>query len=953
MSLSGLNRKQSRCRKLRRSLVQWPLLVVAVVSVGATGCHRAYYREQADAEAYALIDEKVWHSRQENVGNLNIEPARESRMFDPFDPDRQPMPIDDPVSHQYMDSVDGRRGYPLWDANGKTNAAESPDWWQYLPLDENGVLVLDSDTAVRLALLHSPDYQRQLEQLYLSALDVSSERFRFDTQFFGGAQTFYTADGPDRNGLNGDSSSALLVGPYSTGQRPLAMQRSFATGADLVVGLANSIVWEMSGPSTQSANTVLDFALVQPLLRGAGRDRVMERLTLSERRLLANVRAIERYRRSFYLSITTGRSTESTVQRSGGVFGVGLGGFSGLGGGFAGLSGGGTAGFSTGGGVAQAGGFMGLLQDQLQIENQEENVARLSENLVLLQDTLVELLTTIPADAEAIPRQRLQVAQAQQALISAQTQLLTRRAAYQSSIDSFLGDLGLPPYICTRIEDPSLKQFELIDREVRMRREELTELRSTAGQTNIALLEFADQVIDPATGTPIRSVRWSPELAEELLQLRGKLGPLNRFLDELVQQDLPRIAKDIDQLEEALPARREHVERLEKQFEQQREVICALLGLPNLDASLFDFDRIAALSGELREQYSILSGRLEKYDARINQLEARLGELAEKPPEGQGLEGENEFARVMRDDVVLASQDLLSELSDDVLSLQLIQARARTESVQLPEVDLTPREALEIARRNRRDWANARASLVDSWRLIEFNADDLESNLDITFSGDVLNASDNPLDLQSSTGRLRVGLQWDAPLTRLQERNTYRQSLIEFNQARRSYYQYEDGIWQLLRGQLRQLQSNQYNFELSRQAVRIAADQIGLNEDIRQLREARGLASGPTAARDTISALNDLLNAQNSLLNVWVNYEVVRRSLDLDLGTMELTGEGLWIDPGVMNRNTVGGQYYIEDEGMIIDADPINFDEELELESGMIESVERIDLPAPVLQPLE
>ena len=35
-----------------------------------------------------------------------------------------------------------------------------------------------------------------------------------------------------------------------------------------------------------------------------------------------------------------------------------------------------TGGFG-GAGVAQAGGFLGLLQDQLQIRNQEENVARL------------------------------------------------------------------------------------------------------------------------------------------------------------------------------------------------------------------------------------------------------------------------------------------------------------------------------------------------------------------------------------------------------------------------------------------------------------------------------------------------------------------------------------------------------------------------------------------------
>src|SRR6056297_776920 len=502
------------------------LLLLLLLLGGGAGCNRAYYRQQADVEAYGLIDEKVAHSNQTPGEPLRIEPDRQSRMFDPFDPDRQPMPVDDPQSHRYMARVDGRKGYPLWHVNGQINTSESPDWWQFLPLDENGVLVLDSDLAVRLALIHSTDYQRQLEQLYLSALDVSSERFRFDTQFFGGAQTAFTADGPDRNQLGGDSSSTLLVGPFSNGRRPLAMQRTFATGADLVVGLANSVVWELSGPNTQSANTILDFALVQPLLRGAGRDRVLERLTLSERRLLANVRSFERYRRSFYLNVTTGRNTEAGVQRSGGVFGVGLGGFTGLGGGFAGLGGGGGGGGGFGGGVAQAGGYIGLLQDQLQIQNQEENVARLQDNLLLLEETLTELLTTIPDDAEAIPRQRLQEAQARQALLSGQTQLLSQRAAYQASVDRFLGQLGLPPYICCEIADPLLEGFQLIDDELRARRESLSELRTASGQTNVELLDFSTETIDPDTGLPTRSASWSPELAVTIGRLRGRLAPL-------------------------------------------------------------------------------------------------------------------------------------------------------------------------------------------------------------------------------------------------------------------------------------------------------------------------------------------------------------------------------------------------------------------------------------------
>jgi hypothetical protein len=49
-----------------------------------------------------------------------------------------------------------------------------------------------------------------------------------------------------------------------------------------------------------------------------------------------------------------------------------------------------------------------------------------------------------------------------------------------------------------------------------------------------------------------------------------------------------------------------------------------------------------------------------------------------------------------------------------------------------------------------------------------------------------------------------------------------------------------------------------------------------------------------------VTALGDLQDAQNDFLSVWVNYEVQRLNLDLDLGTMRLDAEGIWLDPGPM-----------------------------------------------------
>ena len=66
-------------------------------------------------------------------------------------------------------------------------------------------------------------------------------------------------------------------------------------------------MWQFAGPDDYTSQSILNFNLVQPLLRAGGRARVLERLTISERALLANVRQMEHYQRGFYVNVVTGR----------------------------------------------------------------------------------------------------------------------------------------------------------------------------------------------------------------------------------------------------------------------------------------------------------------------------------------------------------------------------------------------------------------------------------------------------------------------------------------------------------------------------------------------------------------------------------------------------------------------------------------------------------------------
>jgi hypothetical protein len=870
------------------------------------GCNRSYYRRQADTDAEGLIQQKINHPHWDLPRQtIDIDPR--SRMFDPFSPDCEPMPPDDPYSHELMHRVDGKKGWRKWHQFGDTPFVENPTWQDYLPIDEQGVLPLDAETAYQLAIVHSRDYQEQFETLYLSALDVSAERFRFDTQFFGGYSAFYTASGRDRvprsqltTSLFTDETGRFgapngVRAPTSGG---INFHRALATGGEFAAGIANSLTWDFAGQDNYSSLTILDFTLVQPLLRLAGRERVLEQLTLSERQLLANVRQMERYRRAFMVEILTGRNAGDGATRRGGFFGgAGLEGFSGVGGGGFGRVGG-------GGGqqndtnnltIPRAGGFLGLLQSQQDIRIQQSNIAGLRSNLAQLREMLRENLTTIsdtPVGAIDIVRDRLQIAQARQALLNSETRLLTAEATYQQTLDQFKIDMGLPPTICVALTDPMLDRFNLIDPAIVPLQNEFTSIREQVGVINEQLLTQVRRIT--INEQPVNGIEWNDDVAKLLTQIRSKIARIKQLRTQLLSTQIQRAGNDIGKLNQSLDSRRQELTRLRRKYLDQREKNedyggldpCQVRLMADIDPAVFDIKRLDTLPGELENEVKGLTQRLTALELPLEDADALLDELLTTPEKPAPAD----LYRQLESTVIFGIPGLLS----------LIHARARVDAVELTAIDMPWDMAVEIARRYRHDWMNARAALVDAWRLIYFNADALQSTLDVTFSGDIRNSGDNPFDLSGRQGQLRVGLEFDGPWTRLRERNTYRQALIEYQQARRNFNRYEDFVASSLRDTIRTIELNQLNFEERRIAVLSAIDQIVLNDEIRRFQEEQGLAAGATAARDAVSALTDLQEAQNLFLGIWVNYEALRLILDLDLGTMQLDADGNWIDPGPM-----------------------------------------------------
>ncbi len=460
MDQTVLFRSAENDRSLRGVLVLIVVLSACTVTL-LSGCHRGYYRRQADKEAQRLIQEKSCDPRWDNSSDGSVAIDPQSRMFDPFSQDHPPIPPDDPASHALMHCVDGHRGYPHWKSNGDTSYVENPDWRAYLPINENGEVVLSLESAYQMALLHSDALQTARETLYLSALDVSLERFGFDARLFAGYNSFFRVQGEDRAGGQG----SFLSSEFGADGGGLRWQKLGITGTQFVVGLANEIIWNFSGPTSRSAASLLDFSIIQPLLQGAGRDRILEALTQAERNLLADVRALDRFRRGFYLNVVTGRNP-GTGPRSGFLI-VPIG-----------IPGGG------------AGGYLGLLRQQQQIRIQESNVRQVEYSLAQFR--------------EFFARERinsLQVRQFEGSLYDAQETLLTLKTNYQTSLDNFKRTLGIPPDVNVIIEDDLLTRFNFISDEITQQQQKINLLRATAG----AALNRVDELCPPSIEAAVRA----------------------------------------------------------------------------------------------------------------------------------------------------------------------------------------------------------------------------------------------------------------------------------------------------------------------------------------------------------------------------------------------------------------------------------------------------------------
>jgi outer membrane protein TolC len=209
---------------------------------------------------------------------------------------------------------------------------------------------------------------------------------------------------------------------------------------------------------------------------------------------------------------------------------------------------------------------------------------------------------------------------------------------------------------------------------------------------------------------------------------------------------------------------------------------------------------------------------------------------------------------------------------------------------QLAAVDVTPVEANsdlaeDYALEQRLDLKNARDTIEDSARQAYVAADALKGTLNVVGG---LAATTEPKThagtFQFQRGLYDIGVQVSLPINELVQRNTYRQSLINYDASIRSYMTQVDAIKLEIRQEVRQLRRSLQSYEIQKNSVALATKRVS---DTKMLLDA-----GRAEMRDLLDSQDVLVGAQNALSQARVDYIEARLQFAKDLEVLEVDEEG-------------------------------------------------------------
>lgn len=867
-------------------------LIVLAAWVGAgAGCSRQHYRNRADKDVEGVITQKNVFPEWK-VENWHVYPDPRARFADPSVPDYPPYPPDDYAAHVLSPNPQhpGRGGVGrnegdaylqqvvCWDAQNRyedqARAAEAkklagpseidPDMPGGYSSDDPanpsrgeefaaisggaGAYLrtfqtreqpfrLRLDQCLELALFNSREFQDRREDLYLAALPVTLERFNFAAQALATEQVIREATGQDRGDGAGNGWRISSTAGFT---------RNFATGASLLVRLANQVIIDFSNGRPDLSVSNFSLAFIQPLLQGGGYAVTLENLTQTERNLLYAIRSFARFRQLFYVVIAgNGNYTNNPY-------------------GLQGLS----ANLGRGVGANLTSNPVGYLASVLRgatLENQRKNVASLEQFLRLFQNL-----------KEGGGVTELQVVRVEQNLLRGRTDVLNATRQYLDNLDGFKLQLGLPTTVPIELDDSPL-------RPIRRQLERFEQVYAQLRQVETAAGKF-----DPNEAPATYRTRWTKLLTDSSLargtpfaeQYPRTAAALAKASDEDLAKRMAVLAQRRRKLLDA---------KADRELKNQPDTAEQLA---EIDALEYEVDRIrfeqALRRYESRPWAKAPKDRQAGEQAVAFRFAFETGMLVAVQPRNQRLVA------------IRTSWPALPHLT--INGCDVLRAPLDDAYVTIGQAALTNRFDLMNARAQVVDaW---RAITVQA------NALQGVFNVSYTLDSSSPDPGSQPLALGGSRSRHRMILDFEPPFVRRAERNQYRAALISYQRSRRNLMAFEDNVLLDTRQDLRQLRQLAEAFALQQRAIELAYAQVDnargtfVAPPDPSARDTAGSVAALT--QQLLEAQNSLLQAQNDLYTTWTNYLTARMELYLDVQLLPTDARGNWIDEPAPSESTPG-----------------------------------------------
>jgi hypothetical protein len=387
-------------------------------------------------------------------------------------------------------------------------------------------------------------------------------------------------------------------------------------------------------------------------------------------------------------------------------------------------------------------------------------------------------------------------------------------------------------------------------------------------------------------------------------ELRNRLGEDAPLSDELVELGL-RMQTDAARLDvdDALLELRSE---LDSETQSQPIVFQRRMDIVNEQLEVIQFQLQHAGRKNSPDQLTTYVGQEDQYGRRARQLGERFDQLivderlAELPQLLEdSLQLENDISALVEGLDRVTGQDRRQRTPEEKLRETIAEVDKllrESESYRLSfqgglipiEIDMD--DAMMTALVRRFDLLNERGFLADDWRHIKLAADDLKSvvNLRATQLIRTRDGVNRPFDFTFDDSTTSLSATFDAPFNRRAQRNTYRNTLIDYQAALRRLALLEDNIKLSVRRDLRALTLDREQYINEIASAALAFERVVSTE--LQLR----LGIGSVAARDFLESQTAYIRSLESVASRHIGYIVDRLQLFLELELLAVEDDGFW-----------------------------------------------------------